>query len=208
MPEMRELSNFGLLYEYAKYDTDVDNDENLFLFGQIISRRKDGGKFASSNNYIVKDLVFHTSEDFENKRPAIKAICQAFNARAYVNLSPRNYRRIAIDMAGICLDYIRNSGERACRSAFATACGRSKPKNRVWIIDVDNDTQLADVIDELDGEHLDIIPTPNGHHVIIEPCDIREFRKKFPDIDIHKNNPTVLYAYIEDRSIEKDKSHG
>ena len=38
-----------------------------------------------------------------------------------------------------------------------------------------------------------IIPTKNGHHIITKPFDVRNFSSQYPDIEIHKNNPTILY---------------
>jgi len=40
---------------------------------------------------------------------------------------------------------------------------------------------------------IDIIPSKNGYHVITSPFDVSEFSKSFPNIDIHKDNPTNLY---------------
>lgn len=39
----------------------------------------------------------------------------------------------------------------------------------------------------------DYIPTKNGYHIITKPFNLKQFREKYPDIDVHKNNPTVLY---------------
>lgn len=37
------------------------------------------------------------------------------------------------------------------------------------------------------------IPTVNGIHLITKPFNTQEFRTKFPDVDVHKNNGTLLY---------------
>ena len=38
------------------------------------------------------------------------------------------------------------------------------------------------------------IPTKNGIHLIIErPFNLQQFRTDFLNIDVHKNNPTILY---------------
>lgn len=37
------------------------------------------------------------------------------------------------------------------------------------------------------------ISTQNGKHIITKPFRLDAFKKTFPDIDVHKNNPTVLY---------------
>ena len=38
-----------------------------------------------------------------------------------------------------------------------------------------------------------VIPTKNGYHLITTRFDIMEFKEYFPDIDIQKKNPTLLY---------------
>ncbi|WP_265091158.1 hypothetical protein, partial [Acinetobacter baumannii] len=37
------------------------------------------------------------------------------------------------------------------------------------------------------------IPTMNGCHLITKPFNLQKFKEKFPEIDVHKNNPTILY---------------
>jgi hypothetical protein len=41
---------------------------------------------------------------------------------------------------------------------------------------------------------LAVIPTKSGFHLISLPFDLIEFKKDFPNVDVQKNNPTVLYA--------------
>ena len=38
-----------------------------------------------------------------------------------------------------------------------------------------------------------IIPTKNGHHLITKRFDVMSFKQEYPDIDIQKKNPTLLY---------------
>ena len=37
------------------------------------------------------------------------------------------------------------------------------------------------------------IPTKNGFHLITEKFNVMEFKRRYPDIDIQKKNPTLLY---------------
>ena len=34
----------------------------------------------------------------------------------------------------------------------------------------------------------------NGIHLITTSFNLQQFKEKYPDIDIHKNNPTLLYC--------------
>ena len=38
-----------------------------------------------------------------------------------------------------------------------------------------------------------VIPTLNGSHLITSPFNTEEFMRDYPNFDIHKNNPTILY---------------
>jgi hypothetical protein len=38
-----------------------------------------------------------------------------------------------------------------------------------------------------------IIPTKNGHHLITKRFDVQAFKEKYPDVDIQKKNPTLLF---------------
>lgn len=44
-----------------------------------------------------------------------------------------------------------------------------------------------------DFKIYDYIPTKNGYHIITKPFNLKQFKDKYPDIDVHKNNPTILY---------------
>jgi hypothetical protein len=68
-----------------------------------------------------------------------------------------------------------------------------------WIIDIDqkeiDSTMLPTLerIKPIGNKLIDIIPSKNGYHIITSPFDVSEFSKMFPNIDIHKDNPTNLY---------------
>jgi hypothetical protein len=83
-----------------------------------------------------------------------------------------------------------------------------------WIIDIDepeiSPILLAhieyhcDPISKFEGDHLGFhthfnskiiatLPTKNGWHVITKPFNLKQFKDKYPEIDVHKNNPTILY---------------
>jgi len=186
------VDNFTLLRDlYALGPGAVEED--LFLFGQIMARKKDGAKFVKSNNKIYKDLIFRTVDDFDEKKEEIVEICKTLGARAYINVNPKSFNRIAIDVAGVCLDYIRNGSTVAVRSAFATACGKYKTPNGYWVIDIDDNSIINDVVNMIPNDCFVKVPTVNGTHILTKGFDLRELRTAFPEVDIHKNNPTLLY---------------
>lgn len=42
------------------------------------------------------------------------------------------------------------------------------------------------------------IPTKNGWHLITKPFNLQQFKQQYSDVDIQKNNPTLLYFEYED----------
>ena len=38
-----------------------------------------------------------------------------------------------------------------------------------------------------------IVPTAHGKHLICKPFNTAKFGQKYPEVDVHKNNPTLLY---------------
>jgi hypothetical protein len=40
---------------------------------------------------------------------------------------------------------------------------------------------------------IETIPTKSGYHLITHRFNTQEFSKHYPDIDIQKKNPTLLY---------------
>ncbi len=188
-----EIDNFELLQEFY-LDKTYNGSDDCFLFGQIMVRKKDGSPFARSNNRIIKDLTFRTPDSFSKQKGEIVAICKALGARAYVNVNPRSFKSISIDMAGVCLDLIRTGGEVAVKGAFSTACGRSKPKSSYWIVDVDShDLEYQQNIAAFLPDDITHVPTVSGCHFLTNGFDSRDFRAAHKDVDIHKNNPTLLY---------------
>lgn len=79
-----------------------------------------------------------------------------------------------------------------------------------WIIDIDDPTDgcISEFIEyecepihyTMQGSHriydnkiYDYIQTKNGYHIITKPFNLKQFREKYPNVDVHKNNPTILY---------------
>jgi hypothetical protein len=70
-----------------------------------------------------------------------------------------------------------------------------------WIVDVDTKDEIIreDIRAFINGlrpegyKCITEIPTKNGYHLITERFDVMEFKKHYPDVDIQKKNPTLLY---------------
>jgi hypothetical protein len=70
-----------------------------------------------------------------------------------------------------------------------------------WIVDIDDkdEKELAKTIAILDetrpeGNKVEaVIPTKSGYHLITKRFDVKSFSEKYPEIDIQRKNPTLLY---------------
>jgi len=168
--------------------------ENHFYFVEIIRRGKDHNE---TGTFHIKSYCLHDMQKFENVYfEDFKKLADYFGARIYINLNPKSFEAVTLTLAKRAIDLVRTKQSDGIRRLFESCCGTTNaPKgSRVWILDVD-DYGKDDVLKEVDKQYvIDIVPTVNAHHILVEPHDVRELKKKFPKMDINKNNPTILYA--------------
>lgn len=193
------INNFEKLNKYL--DT-LREDEFLFL--QVIQRKKEV-KDLGSNNRLIKAYFIDSKDKLERYKDEIIKLCEVFNARAYVHLSPRNNERLFSEMLLIMGDYAKSKNFKALSKTFNTACGKVNGSNKLWIIDIDDKDwdNLSDIKNTILKIGLDckienvidnIFETKNGFHLITKPFNPYLFKEKYPDIDIHKNNPTLVFC--------------
>jgi hypothetical protein len=64
------------------------------------------------------------------------------------------------------------------------------------------DSRIAELFSTVQGLQLEakrepmmvILPTKNGIHIITRPFNLQIFKTKFPKVDVHKDNPSILYC--------------
>jgi hypothetical protein len=188
------INNIYAINPILKFDSTDD-----FYFLQIIKRKKDNPE-VGSNSIVIKTYYIRSQDQLEFLMPEIIAICNFHNARACINLNVRSFEKTAFHTMKKISDIIMNRDFKSVMSAYDSVCGEfGAGKNKSWVIDIDtiDEEFIEDVernINNCPPEGMKIIcqiPTKNGYHLISLPFDLREF--KFPEIDIHKNNPTILY---------------
>lgn len=198
-----KMANF--CKDCAVYDNfDVIKDllyfePNSFYFCQVIQRKKDGNLIKDS--IVIKSYYFHSLKEFLSSKEEIAATCKHYNARAYINLTPRNRSEVLAlcikEYADMMVNKIPFSPlifDHCCG-----VCGNSK----TFLIDVDEDVDyntLAELIQSCRGEGriLAEVPTPNGYHLITSKFDRGQFKQKLAikginGIDVKDNSPTLLY---------------
>jgi hypothetical protein len=94
------------------------------------------------------------------------------------------------------------NGQHNQKGLFDSVVGQIKTQEKRWIVDVDSkDTkELLNVKLAIDScapfgkdKIISEIPTKNGYHLITERFDVKTFSEKYPEIDIQKKNPTLLF---------------
>lgn len=198
------IDNFDQISDLLEFRSDDD-----FYFLQIIQRKKDnpGLKGTNNNSRVIKTYYVNSKKYLLNKKDEIIDICKLFNARAGLNLNRRSYKKCSLQTARLILDQMANQDDKHAMNAFNSVCGRfSNESDKKWIIDIDTKTDkvhdnlqigamsmLLTPIQPKGEKAITCIETKNGYHLITKPFNIQEFKEIYPDLDIHKNNPTILY---------------
>lgn len=209
------VNNFDLIKELLKFESPDD-----FYFVQVIQRKKDhkdeNKRLGRNNNArLVKAYYVESIKYLEEHQPEMIALAEMFNARVGINLNIRSRRQVAYEMLEQLAMSLK-AGNHSLAKLYNSCCGMVHSKDKLWLIDVDepkvSPLMLADIeykyepksIPEFDEVGMPIpgtfkskivaqIPTKNGWHVITTPFNSLEFSKDYPEIEIHKNNPTILY---------------
>lgn len=191
------VENSKIIKEFIQNHSKWNPD--CFYMVQVIARSKDGHNKSSS----VLDVFYINSEEkFDALLPSIIESCQNHNARAYFNLNPKSYRKVALSMLKELADRIASDQFVGLHKLYAHCAGSCSSEYKVWLIDYDGDpkeSKIRQVLDTIDPvglgpKILEEIPTRNGIHYITMPFNLSEFKTKCPGVDVHKNNPTLLYA--------------
>lgn len=196
------IDNFNIFSSWFKNLTDKGD----FFFVQVIQRKKDCK--IDTNYNVIKDYYFFNEETFLSKKEEITTLCKSFNARAYFWVNPRNCKEIQYELIREALEAVE-LGTNKLYTCISKAIGhkRSSYYKAIWILDFDTkDTELITKYLDIamgckhsgSGLVFDLIPTVNGYHALTKGFDLKQFNQqiaiaKLDSIDIHKDNPTVLY---------------
>jgi hypothetical protein len=174
-----------------------------FYMVYIFKRKKDQPEGERDNHQSVRtiktyciDSVYHLERRFDE----IKHLCEMFKARAYIHVQKQNHSDVSLDMLALLAERIKN-GVKNQKGLFDSVVGQIKTHEKRWIIDVDTKDKkfLRDITMDLMeiqpvGDKVEkVIPTKNGFHLITCKFNVLEFKEKYPDVDIQKKNPTLLY---------------
>lgn len=178
-------------------------NENEFYFVQVIQRSKENPNLGKNNN-LIKAYYVYSLDYLDKKFPEMVKLAEVFNARIYIHLNRRNAYNIALELMEDLVYNIRANHLQTLSKSYSSVCGKHhSEKDKTWIIDWDDKENIKDKIEMLKFirtlEPLETdkliaeIETKNGYHLITRPFNSQKFNEEYPDIEIHKNNPTILY---------------
>lgn len=183
--------------------------EDDFYHLQILKRKKEHPDLGS-NSYVVKTYYIGSLEYLDKKKEEIVNLCEFHDARACINLNRRSFEKIAFHTMQKVANQLMNRDYRSIRKAYESCCGAyPNEPNKKWIIDVDNVSldaiahdkglqKMIEQIEELQKQtgrepYLKYIRTKSGFHLISSPFRLDTFCKEYPEMMVHKDNPTILY---------------
>ena len=192
------IDNIELIKQLLNFEKEGD-----FYMLYVLKRKKDQPEGERDNHQSVrtiKSYCVNSIEYLEKRYDEIKQLCEMFKARAYIHVQKQNHYDVSLNMMVTLAQRIQD-GNHKQQGLFDSVVGQLKTHEKRWIVDIDMHdfhavTELSHFISYLKPEGTkveSIIPTKNGYHLITKKFDVKEFKNKFPDIDIQKKNPTLLY---------------
>lgn len=194
------IDNFDLIKSMLTFESDDD-----FYFVQILQRKKDnpdGVRGSNNSSRLVKGYYINSIEHLDTLKDEMIFFANYFNARIGLNLNKRSYYKTAFNTMRTIAEQMHNKSFKKVKRAWNTSCGVHNGGDRIWLLDID--VKDLDYIDKMEtfihtvqpndsNKILGLIPSKSGYHLITKGFDLRDFTKKYPEIEIHKNNPTNLY---------------
>lgn len=189
--------------EQIKQLLSFENEGDFYML-YVFKRKKDQPEGERDNHQSVRTIKTYCVESIEyleKRYDEIKQLCEMFKARAYIHVQKQNHKDVSLEMMMSLAERIKN-GQHIQKGLFDSVVGQIKTYEKRWIVDVDTKDEV-----ELNAVKFAInkfcrpegdkvyatIPTKNGYHLITDRFDVMEFAKHFPETEIQKKNPTLLY---------------
>jgi len=191
------IDNLELIKPLLNFDNEGD-----FYMLYVLKRKKDQTTDKANHQSVrtIKSYCVDSIEYLEKRYDEIQQLCEMFKARAYIHIQKQNHKDVALEMIPQIVKRIQ-SGQINQKHVFDSVVGQLKTYEKRWIVDIDvRDREFVgevwNFINSIrpEGPKIEVaIPTKSGYHLITKRFDVMEFQKKYPEIDIQKKNPTLLY---------------
>ena len=203
---MTKIDNLSTIKRLLNFENEGD-----FYMLYVFKRKKDQPEGERDNHQSVRTIKTYcvdSVEYLEKRYDEIKQLCEMFKARAYIHVQKQNHKDVSLNMMVALAQRIQDGNLRQ-QHLFDSVVGQLKTHEKRWIIDIDNVstdsfahaeyyTSMREYINELQEEagkdkSMAFIKTKSGFHIITQPFNVMKFKEKYPEIDIQKKNPTLLY---------------
>jgi hypothetical protein len=192
------IDNLNLIKPLLSFDKLGD-----FYMLYVFKRKKDQPEGERDNHQSVRTIKTYCIESIdhlERRYDEIKQMCEMFKARAYIHVQKQNHYDVSLNMMVELAQRIQN-GQHNQKGLFDSVVGQIKTQEKRWIVDLDTKdddevvrmTKVINVARPEGDKVISIIPTKNGYHFITKRFDVMMFKNIYPDVDIQKKNPTLLY---------------
>ena len=203
---MKNIDNISTIKRLLNFENEGD-----FYMLYVFKRKKDQPEGERDNHQSVRTIKTYcvdSVEYLEKRYDEIKQLCEMFKARAYIHVQKQNHKDVSLNMMVALAQRIQD-GNLKQKGLFDSVVGQLKTHEKRWIIDIDNVstdsfahaeyyTSMREYINELQEEagkdkSMAFVKTKSGFHIITQPFNVMKFKERYPDIDIQKKNPTLLY---------------
>lgn len=194
------INNLELIKPLLNFEKPGD-----FYMLYVFKRKKDQPEGERDNHQSVRTIKTYCIESIdhlERRWDEIVQLCEMFKARAYIHVQKQNHFDVSLSMMVQLAQKIQD-GNHNQKGLFDSVVGQIKTQEKRWIIDIDtkDKTEMFSITDFINHECMPndfnkviaTIPTKNGYHLITKRFDVMHFSKTYPEIDIQKKNPTLLY---------------
>ena len=179
------------------------SDPEDFYMLYVLKRKKDQPEGERDNHQSVRTIKSYcigSIEHLEKRYEEIKQLCEMFKARAYIHVQKQNHKDVSLNMLAILAERIRDGANKQ-QGLFDSVVGQIKTQEKRWVCDIDVKdlefvNEVAKFVNSLrpEGPKCDaLIPTKNGYHLITGRFDTKTFSEKYPEIDVQKKNPSLLF---------------
>jgi len=191
------IDNFELIKPLLTFPND-----DIYYHLQILRRGKDHPELPAANR-MIKSYFIIDINDLDFYEQEIKGLCKFFGARAYINLAPKSIKKTTMLQLKYLAQRAYEGDFKKIWKSWNTCAGEIKGEEPRWVVDIDrqlseeeynNFLKYLTYLEPIGNKFVTKIPTKSGIHLIATPFNLQQFKEQCPDIDVHKNNPTLLYC--------------
>jgi hypothetical protein len=182
-----------------------------FYMLYVFKRKKDQPEGERDNHQSVRTIKTYCIESIdhlERRYDEVIQLCEMFKARAYIHVQKQNHFDVSLNMMVALAQRIQD-GNMKQQGLFDSVVGQIKTQEKRWVIDIDDVSidafahapyyiEMRKYIEELQEEAgtdqtKTFLKTRTGFHIITQPFNTKKFAERYPNVDIQKKNPTLLY---------------